>query len=359
MTKDWPLLTEAEALSCAGDRPQVLPAEGVTYVVGSAATLVIVHGGGPRHSIVRNFDTLVLREPFPAPAELGLESKLPVLGFAQIANSYVPLGRLGRTVSQHRPAEANDGPRSRDIALRWSRFDLEDRLPFDLLDQIRPTPQEPLPDLHWMDSLPHDPVTALQRFVADWYADVPPATCTTHPPDRPLPGPLLDFYRAAAGRQDVLGRFNRILRPHELEDEPDGMIVFATENQGAFVALIDPTEPDPTVHYDGLDAEQEREPLSGFLLQFLLTEVAYSSPFTGYATVTPQQAQHLIAPLEPVPLRAMRWTADPTRHYVAPGLVVSTIPLPDGAVEVCAGTRRRCALKPLREPGFAWENFDG
>jgi hypothetical protein len=354
-------MTEAEALSYAGDRPQILPAGNVTYVVGAAAMLIIIDGSDPRQgSVVRNFDTLVLREPFPEPAEQRLRSKLPILGFGRLAGGYAPLGKLRTTASQSRPVKVDSKPYPHNIrpALQWSELDFADRLPFDLLDHVRPTPQEPLPNLDWLHSLPHDPITALQDFVTAWYADVPPATDTTNTPDRPLPEPLLAFYRVAAGRQEVLGQFNRILCADELEDEANGLVLFGAENQGGFYMLIDPTEADPTVHYDGLEAEQEREPLSGFLLQFLLLETGYSSPFGGYATVTPQQAEHLVAPLQPVPLQPMRWTSDPTRHYVAPGLVVTTITLGE-TTEIYAGTRHRCALHPLRQPGFTWEQLDG
>ncbi len=55
----------------------------------------------------------------------------------------------------------------------------------------------------------------------------------------------------------------------------------------------------------------------------------------------------------------MRWPGDPTHYYVAPGLVAATATSPDGSVEVYVGSRYRSALRPLHDPGFTWEQFDG
>ncbi|MEH1056925.1 hypothetical protein V6U89_17195 [Micromonospora sp. CPCC 206171] len=37
-----------------------------------------------------------------------------------------------------------------------------------------------------------------------------------------------------------------------MEYEDDGRVQFGAENQGVFVMLLDPTEADPVVQYDGL-----------------------------------------------------------------------------------------------------------
>lgn len=265
-------------------------------------------------------------------------------------------------VSHHRPGDvAEDSPFPYRLPGELTSCELRmaDRLPFDVLDRVRPALQPPLPSLDWLRFLPHDPVAALRDFVAGWYADITPRDDAPGDLDRRLPEPLLAFYRAAAGREEVYGLHNQIYTADELEDEDDGLVQFGAENQGVFVMLLDPIEADPTVRYSGLHAEQEREPLSAFLLQFLLCEASYSSPFYGFATVTAEQARQLVEPLHRVPLQPMRWPGDPTRHYVASGLAVTTAAADDGSVEVYAGTRHRSALRQLREPGFAWDEFSG
>ncbi|NYF57954.1 hypothetical protein [Micromonospora purpureochromogenes] len=363
MAERWSVVMESDVLSCAGVPAQSLSAENVTYVVGPSATLVIMQAGDrPDGNAVQSFDGLELREPFPEAAAARLSSsEPPLLGFVRVHEGYVPLGKLRNAVSRHKPMNIDGSrwPFGGTGELTWCRLHIADRLPFDVLDQVRPTPQHPLPGIDWLRFLPHDPVPALSDFVAAWYADLPAGDDAIGEPDRVLPEPLLAFYRAAAGRREVFGLHNEIYTADELEDEDDGRAQFGAENQGVFVMLMDPTEADPTVQYEGLHAEREREPLSGFLLQFLLCEASYSSPFTGFATVTAEQVRRLVEPLHRVPLQPMRWPGDPTRHYVADGLVVTTAASPDGSIEVYAGSRHRSALRRLRDPGFVWERFDG
>ncbi len=351
-------------LSYAGAQAHVLPAGDVSYVVGPSATLVVVRAGDrPDGSAVRNFDDLTLHEPFPEGVEARLvDSEPPKLGFVRLPEGFMPLGRLRQAVSRHAPgALAEDSPFPYRLPGRLTlcRLHLADRLPFHVLDRVRPTPQYPLAGLDWLRTLPHDRVAAMREFVAGWYADLPRGDDAPADVDRPLPGPLLAFYRAAAGRAEVYGLHNQLYTADELEDKDDGLVEFGAENQGVFGMLLDPTEADPTVRYRGLHADHEREPLSAFLLQFLLGEASYSSPFGGFATVAGEQARRLVEPLHQVPLRPLRWPGDPTRHYVAPGLVVTTAASPDGSLEVYAGSRHRVALRPLRDPDFTWERFDG
>jgi hypothetical protein len=170
---------------------------------------------------------------------------------------------------------------------------------------------------------------------------------------------LVAFYRAAAGRREVYGVRNTLFSAAALWFEDDGRLVFGSEDQGVFDLLLNPAESDPTVEYAGIVEEPEREPLSAFLLQFLLYEASVSSPFRAFATVTAEQASRLVQPLHQVPLQPMRTPVDPTRHYVAPGLVVVTSTYPDGSVQVQAGSRHRSALRPLRDTDIAWDRYDG
>ncbi|MGC5331197.1 hypothetical protein [Micromonospora sp. DT62] len=361
MADRWSVVTEPDMLSRAGVPAQALPAEHVTYVVGPSAMLVIVEvGDRVGGNAVQSCDGVALREPFPETTAARLSSAgLPLLGFVRVPEGYVPLGRLENTVSRYEPISIDGSawPFDGEAELTWCQLRLAKRMPFDVLDRVRPTPQQPLPTLDWLRFLPDDPMAALRDFVAGWYADIPAADDGLDAQNLKLPAPLLAFYRAAAGRREVLGLHNEIYTADELEFEDDGRLQFGAENQGVFAMLLDPTDADPIVQYDGLHAEQEREPLSAFLLQFLLCEASYSSPFTGFATVTEEQARLLVQPLHPVPLQPMRWPGDPTRHYVSDGVVVTTATAPDGSIEVYAGSRHRSALRPLRDA--VWERFDG
>jgi hypothetical protein len=345
----WSVVTESEALSLAGTPALSLPADGVTYVVGPSATLIIVEAGDrPDGNAVMSADTLVLHAPFPEEAAARLEKwNLPKLGFVRVPQGCVPLGELGSWQSSSRQVERGGPWRLMDIELR-SRH----RLDFDVLDRVRSTFEQPLPDIDWLRLLHLDPIEAMDRYVAGWYADIPPAQHWSGYPGRDLPEPLVAFYRAAAGRPDVYGVQNRIFPADELVDEDDGLLTFGAENQGVFEMMMDPTERDPRVLCAGWSEEYEREPLSSFLLQFLLIEAAGASPFGGSAKVTAEQAARLVEDLSQVPLQPLRWP-------IAPGLVVMTSEYPDGSVEVYAGSRHRGALRPLREPGFAWQHFDG
>lgn len=111
--------------------------------------------------------------------------------------------------------------------------------------------------------------------------------------------------------------------------------------------------------YDGGPQRfRERERLSGFLLQFALNEAVRTSPFTSFATVTPELLGRFVDDLEPVPLQPMRIPGDLTRHWVAPGLVAMAAAFGESGIWLDVGSRQRCALRPLRSR-LHWERFNG
>jgi hypothetical protein len=65
-----------------------------------------------------------------------------------------------------------------------------------------------------------------------------------------------------------------------------------------------------------------------------------------------------VADLVPVPLRPMRVPEDPTRHWVAPGLVATAADDGEGGIWLTVGSRQRSALRPLRSR-LDWEQFNG
>lgn len=363
MDKPWLVVPRDEAFSHAGTPAQTLPPEGVTYVVGPSAMLVIVDAGDrPDGNAVQSADSLTLHAPFPDAAETWLDSTGALFGFVRVSEGYVPLGKLARSESRRQliDGEGKAWPFGGRASRTWCRLRIANKLGFDVLDQIRPMVRQPLPGVDWLRWVGHDPVTALRDFIAGWYADIPPSGhAFREPADLVLPEPLIAFYRAAAGRQEVYGGQNKLLPAGMLRFEHDGRLVFGSENQGVFDLLLNPAESDPMVEYAGINVEHEREPLSAFLLQFLLCEASVSSPFRAFATVTGEQASRLVEPLDQVPLAPMRTPVDPTQHYVAPGLVIATSTYPDGSVRVEPGSRHRSGLRPTRDTGIVWDRYDG
>ena len=147
---------------------------------------------------------------------------------------------------------------------------------------------------------------------------------------------------------------------------PDGYVMFGAECAGVWRLLLDPTIDDPPVfydndspHYDGRDDRwtRERERLNAFLIQFVLTDAALSSPFGGLAFVDAEQARRFTEPMRPVPLQPTRWPTESTYLHVAAGLVTLVCRDDTEWLQIYVGARRSGWAQHVREPGFAWEHF--
>ncbi|MEU4715625.1 hypothetical protein AB0F73_18465 [Micromonospora purpureochromogenes] len=364
MIEGWSVVPERAAVDAAGPNVEVVHGDGVTFAYGADALVVIVDAGDrPHGNAVDNANTLVLREPLPSEATQWISSKnqssQPLLGFVRMADGCLALGELYQARSIYRGMNPYTGEQG---SLTFAELTWGERLPPELLDKVRPTPIPtlPVPGIDWLDNVPQDLTRALRSFLTAWYADMPVLPATPQHAAMKLPAPLLAFHHIAAGREEILGRQDFIEpldRIEYLEDEP--LVVFAAENQGVWVALIDPTDDDPVVWYDGGPQRlRERERLSGFLLQFALNEAVSTSPFTGFATVTTEVLDRFVEDLVPVPLQPMRVPGDPTRHWVAPGLVAMAADYGESGIWLSVGSRQRSALRPLRSR-LDWEQFNG
>jgi hypothetical protein len=356
------VVPERVAVAAAGPSAEVAQGDGVTFAYGADALVVIVEAGDrPYGSAVDNADTLMLREPLPGVASRWIhaknESKKPWLGFVRTVDGCLALGELYQAVSSYHGMNLYTGEQG---VLAFAELTWAERLSPDLLDLVRPTPTLPVPGIGWLDDVPLDLTRALRSFVTGWYADVPVPPATPRRAAMSLPPPLLAFHDVVAGRDEILGRQDFIQpldRVEYADDEP--LVVFAAENQGVWWALIDPAEDDPVVWYDGgPERLRERERLSGFLLQFALKEAVSTSQFTGFATVTPQVLDRFVEDMVPVPLQPMRVPGDPTRLWVAPGLVAEAADLGESGIWLSVGSRQRSALRPLRSR-LDWERFNG
>lgn len=232
-----------------------------------------------------------------------------------------------------------------------------------------PPVDDPVPaGTQWITLAATDRSAALRDFVAGWYADVPEHVTSPGGAGRPaadrgevaVPSPLRQFYRAAAGRPVVHGVQNAIRPVDRLVSDADGWVGFADENQGAFTLRYRPGPVDPPVRCDdGRTAGDEAEPLSGVLLQFVLSEAAVGAPVGGFGWLGPTALHRLTSALRTVPLAPAGWRGGPVSLHAGPGLVVAVAAADsDGDHHVFVGARHRPALDRLRPLDLPWEEFD-
>jgi hypothetical protein len=348
MIESGTLVEEDVALATAGADAEIVAAGPVTYARGADALVIIIPAGErPDGTRLASRAEVELHEPFPPLVTEWLGGfAVPRLGFVRMAEGCLALGEL----RQWRSISAGEG-RLRQIDLA-----LEKPLSFALLDRARPLSAQPVPDIDWLADVPQNRVAALHAFLDAWYADVPPVEPAEHQAPMRLPGALAAFYGLAARRPVIFGVHNRIYPPHELAyDEDEGGVVFAAENQGVWVKVIDPEEDDPEVYDDG---EPDPEPLSGVLLQFALVEAVMSAPYAGHAEITAEQRDRFVTGLTRVPLAPATFPERDTSIHVAPGLVAISYPYDDG-FQLSVGSRQGAALRALRDSGFAWDSFNG
>jgi hypothetical protein len=123
--------------------------------------------------------------------------------------------------------------------------------------------------------------------------------------------------------------------------------------------MIDQDEADPTVWLvrPGEPPVAEREPLSGFLLQFSLMEAICAGPLHAYSWAEPATTD-VTSGLHEVPLGPWHWPGDPTRFHVGKDLVLCTSAQAEDEVAVLAGARTAGALRRLSRSGADWDVFD-
>ncbi|MFJ6523089.1 hypothetical protein ACIQJ4_33115 [Streptomyces filamentosus] len=343
---------------------------GAGVVVGPAGTVVVVEAGdAPARSGVWNAEEVRLVGPAPAPVMERLMGapwgagggELPIHIAVRAGGGVLYLGTAWMS-----RAESSDG------VLTSCELRFEAPLSRELLDRVRPPlPPERLPDLEWLGEVNGDRAAALERFVTGWYpladaAGSPVAGSPLNGSASRLPDGLRRLYRLAERRPGVLGVQNRIVPEQGLHTDPLGeMLVFGVENQGGFfwslLWTLEEPEADPTVWFREFDEEPmaEREPLSGFLIQFSLFEASMGAEYLALPRrLTAPQVERLTEALCLVPLRPF-WRGAPTHFYVAPGLVLHVTSTDGEAFDAWAGATHRSALAPLADLPVDWNRFDG
>ena len=105
--------------------------------------------------------------------------------------------------------------------------------------------------------------------------------------------------------------------------------VFYEENQAVHLRATNGIGAEPTVYgtYGDGAWQAEREPLSRFLLQILLHEAVFASPFGATSNAVPApRLPTVLGPMARLPLAPWRWPSDPTWFYAADDLLAITMP---------------------------------
>ncbi|MFI1093281.1 hypothetical protein [Streptomyces sp. NPDC020917] len=241
----------------------------------------------------------------------------------------------------------------------------------------------PLPGTEWVALVDSDPIRALAAFVLGWYPapdgeeDQEDVWGGAESPDDGsggMPEALGALYRLTRLRPALHGFHAPLERLPRRAAGPLGeRLVFAGDSQSSWDWSVpwpaDGThEADPAVwmtfdpHRPTADTDAEvvveREPLSRFLLQYVLYQTQQAAPFKAWTKVMPTSR---LAPLRdvlrPVPLSPFLPMFTSESIYVAPGLLA--LINADGDEAVAAfGTLDRQTLMPLGEYPFPWSWFD-
>jgi hypothetical protein len=251
--------------------------------------------------------------------------------------------------------------------LERCHFRIDPPLSRETLAVVRPISRAPvLPALGWLDRVDTAPEQVLGMFVTTWFPESEPQPASRIPSS--VPQALANFYRLAERRPSIHGRQNRIVPVADLRaDDSAGRLVFADENQGGWDWSIpwdiDAEETDPRVLLDESgDLAPEKEPLSRFLLQFVLYEAGMTAPYLAL----PRRLSRSVLPalaskLQHVPLRSFLAPIAPTEFLVGPGVVAhfSTSLRGGDEVDVWIGALYRSALGQFAGLDIEWRRFDG
>ncbi|WP_326682825.1 hypothetical protein [Streptomyces sp. NBC_01237] len=336
---------------------------GVSLIVGATEIQIIADANAdPASSGVRSRDQFRLVGEVPADIDEALTGYRDIWSFGELRQRPVSIAirvgigclLLGRAEFRHwRPGRYE--------------FEFVEPLTSSMLEMVRPSVPDPvLPTPTWVDLVAARPQEALTLFVESWFARSRQPSINTSA--EAVPAALAAFYRLAEERPGILGSHNYV---HEPEPDRCGRgeehLSFACEVQGCW-SWCCPRRPDTEngehtvllVRDD--EALPEQEPLSRFLLQFVLHEATFSAPYLAQAVASADDIVPLLrSVLREVPLRPFMAPLDPTTFLAGPGIVValSDGPGENGEVAVSIGALHRSALRPLGQFDVPWIRFDG
>ncbi|MER7109825.1 hypothetical protein [Streptomyces sp. NPDC000229] len=231
----------------------------------------------------------------------------------------------------------------------------------------------PTPGTEWATHVATDPVKALEMFVRAWHParqrELKPTAEAGAARSQELPmalAALCDLVRRHPTLQDLP---HHLLVPPTVSGPDRDRLVFASENQGCRhwgVPLPLTGEPDPPVWrienpYDPHETETrvEGEPLSGFLLQYVLCLTELNAACQAWSHVV--AVEHLTPLLDQfrrIPLKPFSMTyTDGETHCVGPGMLAAVL-VDQAEAVVSLHARQPAVLEPFRD-ALAWRHFMG
>ncbi|WP_217554678.1 hypothetical protein [Streptomyces sp. GbtcB6] len=362
-----PLITEAAALSVAGERIRRYGMGPALIGAGTDATVVIV-APGDNHGVsgVQDSTKVLLRgDRIPElHSRFEFRGPLPIHVFVRLDQGCLP---LGTALCRGRPS----APAGFDHA----DLELDKPLTRRLLDAVRPVPAPgPVPGTDWVDHVETDPIRALESFILGWFpaeATEPTEEASAAGEPEDLPEALTAFHRLARLRPAVHRFRNPVLKqPRRTSGPRGGRMVFAVDGEGVRDWSIpwppqEPGEADPRVRltedpfFEDPETVLEEEPLSRFLLQYTLYEAMNAASYHAYAYCMPTaRLAPLWSMLRPVPLSPFLPTYTAEKFFVAPELL-TTVSGDENEAVVAFAALHRATLTPLLDHGFRWFRFDG
>lgn len=398
------VVSERDALALAGPDSWVLPIRDLAYAQGTEGCVIVADPvDDPGRSGVWNAHTFRVLGPVPNTVRTvwvrRSDMRPPVHVFVRLDAGCLYLGTASPCAYSHSPyAPAGD------FELAECLLRLHRPVPAEVLDRVRP-PAVPadVPGVAWVERIAEDRVAALRAFLTGWYPDLVPEQRPFGRDLAALPLALAEFHRLTyrmridqAVPEETTSTSELMLTRHQRKLTGDYGAVLSREpldvpadHHGPVAAaqgwLADPRRrlgdgvvfwaypaassiADPVVSLLGARPEplEEREPLSGFLVQLALFEaVMTKSPYRAVAFQAPTSAvSRITGSLTPVPLQPLRWPHDPTSFYVGPGLVGMVTaggggyPKTDNTVSLYVGCRHRSLLRPVADAGVQWDVLD-
>ncbi|MFG3507056.1 hypothetical protein ACGF5F_16265 [Streptomyces sp. NPDC047821] len=182
---------------------------------------------------------------------------------------------------------------------------------------------KPAPGAEWAAHIRTDPVKALEMFVRTWHPerqqDATPTWEAGAAKSGTLPVALVALCDLVGRHPTLQDLPDHLLVPPMVSGPADDRLVFASESQGCRhwgVAWPLTGEPDPPVWRienphdpDETETEVEGEPLSRFILQYVLCLTELAAACQGWSRIVPaERLTPLLDQFQPIPLKPFSMT---------------------------------------------------
>jgi hypothetical protein len=180
------------------------------------------------------------------------------------------------------------------------------------------------------DILSRPAAEAVDGFMVRWHGAQ--ATENAPPGAQQLPAVLRRFYESYGTAVDAF-LVNHLLPAAEVAED-GGVTVFYVEEQAVYlwgIATADLASEDPPVHCRENEPSEpwfrESPSVSTFLVQMLVMSAALNGPHGASAAwLSPEETEHILAPLARLDLPPWHWPGHPARWYAGYDTVAFTAP---------------------------------